>query len=134
MAATDCLVMGRLTYEKILTFGEWPYSEKDVIVLSGTLDDVADKPVVVSRSIEDTVRLLNERRAQGVYVDGGQVVQAFLRHGLIDELTISTAPVLIGQGIPLFGALTHDVRLTHLGTSSNNAGMVSTRYAVNRES
>jgi dihydrofolate reductase len=132
IAETDHLVMGRLTYEKILTFDGWPYSDKQVIVLSGTLHPDTDSRVTVCRSVESTVHTLNQRDARNVYVDGGQIVQAFLRDDLIDELVIGVAPVLIGEGIPLFGSLPHDIRLTHLGTSFGDTGMTSTRYAVTR--
>lgn len=132
MADIDHLVMGRNTYEKVLSFDAWPYDGKSVVVLSGSLHPDADDRITVRDSVESTVELLNERGARGVYVDGGQVVQTFLRHDLIDELVLGVAPVLIGDGIPLFGSLPRDIRLTHLGTSYSDNGMTSTRYAVTR--
>lgn len=132
VADIDHLVMGRGTYEKVLTFGDWPYAEHDVIVLSSRMARDADDRVTVSHSVEEAVELLNTRGARGVYVDGGQVIQEFLRRDLIDELVISVAPVLIGEGIPLFGSLPHDIRLTHLGTSYGDSGMASSRYRVVR--
>ncbi|MDQ3157709.1 MAG: dihydrofolate reductase family protein [Actinomycetota bacterium] len=132
MADIDHLVMGRRTYQKILTFDGWPYAAKQVIVLGTSLKRDSDDRITICHGIDETVDLLNTRNAHGVYVDGGQVVQEFLRHDLIDELIIGTAPVLIGDGIPLFGSLSRDVRLTHLGTSFGDSGMTSTRYAVMR--
>lgn len=131
MAAVDHLVMGRGTYEKVLTFGSWPYP-KPVIVLSTTLPADEDKRVTVTRDIPETLRLLAQRDARGVYIDGGKVIQAFLEHDLVDEITLARAPVLLGQGLPLFGPLTHDIRLTHTGTLTSDSGMTSTHYTVQR--
>lgn len=81
-------------------------------------------------SLEQAVTLLDIEQARKVYLDGGQVVTAFLAAELIGELTISRAPVILGAGLPLFRALPHPVRLTHLGTSTTDSGMTNTRYRV----
>ena len=124
----DHVVMGRGTYEKVVSFSEWPYTGKSVVVLSTTLPDT-DTRVSVVRTLDEACQALVAAAARQVYVDGGQVVQTFLKHGLIDELTVSHAPVLIGSGIPLFSALTHDVRLT-LKASHATDGMVHASYQV----
>lgn len=131
MDAIDHLVMGRGTYEKILTFENWPYP-KPVIVLSTTLSADQDERITVTRSVSQTLQLLAQRDSRGVYVDGGQVIQAFLRHDLIDEITLARAPVLLGGGLPLFGSLEHDVRLTHTGTLTTDSGMTSSHYIIQR--
>lgn len=128
----DQLVMGRGTYEKVLTFESWPYEGTPVIVLSTTLEQKPDANVTVAASLPDVLDLLDRRQARGVYVDGGETIQAFLRDDLIDELTISRAPVLLGSGLPLFGFIPRAVRLTHLGTSTSDGGMTSTHYRVVR--
>lgn len=126
----DHLVMGRGTYEKVLTFGEWPYAGKRVVVLSRQLTH-DDPNIVVVSSVEDAVREL-DGAARSVYVDGGQVIQAFLAAGLIDEITVGWAPVVLGDGLPLFGALPEDVRLTLQGTHASGSGMVHATYRVLR--
>lgn len=133
IAGVDHLVMGRGTYEKVLTFGFWPYGGLQVLVLSTTLSRNTDDNVTVVSSLDEVIRTLAAREATAVYVDGGRVIQTFLFNGLIDDLTISTAPVLIGGGLPLFGLLDHDVRVTHVGTSTSDTGMTSSRYAVLHE-
>jgi len=132
MAGIDHMVIGRGTYEKVLTFGGWPYAEQHVIALGSTLPRGADSRVTVAHSVEEVLQTLEGRGARAVYLDGGQVIQEFLRRGLVDEMVITTAPVLIGAGIPLFGSLGVDVRLTHLGTSYGDSGMTSSRYRVTR--
>lgn len=130
--SVDHLVIGRGTYDKVRTFESWPYNGKAVIVLSTTLPADADANVTVVRDVPAALALLRARGARRVYVDGGQVIQTFLRHDLLDELTVSRAPVLLGDGLPLFGALDHDVRLIHLGSSTGDTGMTTSHYAVAR--
>lgn len=128
----DHLVMGRGTYEKILTFDGWPFDSKQVIVLSRTLPAEGDNRVTIARSIVDVTALLDSRGASGVYIDGGQVIQAFLAEDLVDEITISRAPVLLGAGRPLFGSLGADIWLVHVGTRNLGSGMTSSLYHVVR--
>ena len=135
MSTVDTLVMGRNTYEKVLTFGEWPY-DKPVVVWSRTLSS-SDIPPHLTGRVEITSqapRALVERLGtvgiKHLYVDGGQTIRAFLGAGLIQELILSRIPVLIGDGIPLFGALAQDIKLTHLETKSFASGLVQSRYRV----
>jgi dihydrofolate reductase len=132
MAAVDTVVLGRRTYEKVLTFGFWPYEGKQVEVLSSTLPADVDERVIVHRTLDGLVETLNDRGAKRIYADGGRIVQTFLRAGLLNELTITTVPVLIGQGIPLFGALDADITLTHNATRTLNAGFVQSDYTIRR--
>ncbi|MFD0690132.1 dihydrofolate reductase family protein [Actinomadura fibrosa] len=129
-AGVDTLVIGRGTYEKVLTFGEWPYEGKRVAVLSTRLPEDADPRVTVHRDLGALMRDLTGHGARRVYVDGGQVIQAFLRAGLLDDLTITTVPVLLGGGLPLFGALDGDVGLVHRSTRVLGAGLVQSSYTV----
>lgn len=125
----DHVLMGGGTYDTVATFDEWPYEGKTVIVLSTTLGE-DDSRITVVRSLPEAAQLLNERGAGQVYVDGGQTIQAALRAGLIDEITISWAPILLGTGRPLFAALDHDVLLTLQGTHATPDGMVHATYRV----
>ncbi|HEY8722087.1 dihydrofolate reductase family protein [Pengzhenrongella sp.] len=126
----DPLVMGRSTYETVLGFDEWPFDDKTVIVLSTTLR-TEDPRVTVASSLDEAQRLLAMHDAQRVYIDGGRTIQSFLSAGLVDELTVSIAPVLIGSGSRLFGDLDHDVLLTLRGThATGDDGMVRITYAV----
>ena len=127
------LVMGRGTYEKVLSFDVWPYEKFTVLVLSTTLAHGADPRITVVRSITEATTFLDDAEASHVYVDGGQILTEFLRNDLIDDLTITRAPILLGQGLRLFHALPHDIHLTHLGTATFDTGMVSTRYAIPRK-
>lgn len=124
------LVMGRGTYEKVLTFDPWPYDRFRVIVMSTRLVDGQDHRVQVAASVDDTCALLEQQDATSVYLDGGQVITQFLARGMVDDLTITRAPVLLGRGLPLFHALPAPIRLIHLGTATTETGMTSSRYRI----
>jgi len=129
LASVDHLVMGRGTYEKVLTFGFWPYPQQHVIVLSRTLV-TDDSRITVATSTEEALTLLAERGSTAVYVDGGKFIADWLRRGLIDDIVLARAPVLLGGGIPLFGLLDTDVHLIHLATTFNDADMTSSHYRI----
>lgn len=135
MASVDALVMGRATFETVLGFGgDWPYGDKRVVVLSsrpldlsavrgGRVEQMGGEPAEIVARLEAT-------GARNLYLDGGLTVQRFLRAGLVDRLVLTRVPVLIGEGLPLFGPLAHDVRLRHVATRSFPSGLVQTEYAV----
>lgn len=129
MAGIDALVMGRATYEKVLTFDAWPYDGRRVFVLSTRLA-ATDPRIEVCASLPDLVAAIIANGAGRVYVDGGQVIQSFLRAGLVHEMTITRAPVLLGEGLPLFGHVVHDVPLRHRETRVLGAGFVQSTYEV----
>jgi len=134
MDSVDVLVMGRNTYELVLSFGQWPYGNKRAIVLSSSLDKLADDvPSTValkSCSPNDLYVELQNSGAMHLYIDGGKTIQGFLSAGLIDEIIITRVPILIGIGIPLFGALNKDKKLRHIETQTYNNGFVQSKYEV----
>lgn len=137
MARVDAVVMGRGTYDAIKDMRPWFYS-KPVVVLSRTLkapdvpEEIGDKVEILDASPKEAMAAFAARGWKRVYVDGGMVIQSFLRAGLIEDMVISRIPVLIGEGISLFGALTTDVTLHHLATRSFPSGLVQSSYRVRR--
>jgi dihydrofolate reductase len=134
MASVDALVMGRKTFEKVLTFDEWPYADTPVVVLSHrplTVPDALSGQVdFMAGSPAEVVSDLNKRGFQHVYLDGGQTIQGFLRDKLVDELTITQIPILLGVGLPLFGETGHDIRLEHVYTTAYPNGFVQSTYKL----
>jgi dihydrofolate reductase len=133
MASVDALVIGRKTYETVLAFETWPYGPKPVFVLSSRPPAPAPASAVVehmSGDPADIVRQLAARGIKHIYVDGGITVQRFLNAGLIQRLIVTRVPVLIGTGIPLFGATSRDIRLRHLATRQYASGLVQSEYEV----
>jgi dihydrofolate reductase len=134
MATVDALVIGRKTFETVLAYPSWPYGNKRVVVLSSRpLDFSVVRGGVVEQMDGPPAEIISKLAATGahnLYIDGGITVQRFLRAGLIQRLVITRVPVLIGEGIPLFGALPHDLRLHHVATQSYPSGLVKSEYEV----
>ena len=133
LASVDAIVMGRRTFEKVLTLGPWPYGDKRVVVLSRRPVDVAAVGGAVEQMAGTPAEIVSRLAASGahhLYIDGGITIQEFLRAGLIQRLVITRVPVLIGDGIPLFGTLPRDVRLRHIATRHYPSGLVQSEYHV----
>src|SRR3954468_8277249 len=103
IASVDALVIGRNTFEKVMTFDVWPYGEKRVVVLSSRPVDVSALRAGVVEQMagapEEIISTLAARGIHHLYVDGGVTIQRFLRAGLVQRLIITRVPVLIGDGI-----------------------------------
>jgi len=134
IATVDALVIGRNTFDTVLTFGTWPYGEKPVFVLTTRpLPVPTPTGAVLARMSGDPREIVSQLALRGVrhiYVDGGITIQRFLRAGLIQRLIITRIPVLLGDGIPLFGALPGDVALRHVATRQYATGLVQSEYVV----
>jgi dihydrofolate reductase len=135
LASVDVLVMGRRTFEVVQSIGDFSlYGERKIIVLSNRalplnpgkdvqLEQMAGPPAEI-------VKQLRWRGLQHAYIDGGITIRQFLAAGLIDRLIISRVPVLIGSGVPLFGALPADIPLLHITTTSYPGGLVQSEYRI----
>ena len=136
MNNVDAVIIGRGTFEKILTFPSWPY-EKKAFVLSTTLkqlpDTLRDKATLLSMKPKDLISYLSGMGFSNIYVDGGKVIQGFLKEDLIEDLIISRVPVLIGNGIPLFGLLDGDLQFKHIRTETQANGLVRSYYKRERK-
>lgn len=132
ISSIDAIVMGRNTFEKVLSFGiEWPYSKK-VFILSNTLKRVdsslSGRVEIIQGDLKVLIQSLNQKGFKELYIDGGQVIQSFLKLDLIDEMTITKVPILLGAGIPLFQNISSS-RWTHVKTETFSNGMVQSKYS-----
>jgi len=133
IATVDAIVIGRKTFETVLAMEDWPYGDKRVVVLSSRqLDLSANRGVVeqMAGAPAEIVSRLADSGARHLYIDGGITIQGFLRAGLIQRLIITRVPVLIGDGVPLFGTLPRDVQLRHIATRHYPSGLVQSEYEV----
>ena len=133
IATVDAIVIGRKTFETVLAMESWPYADKRVVVLSSRPVDVSKAGGVVEHMAGPPAEIVSQLAASGahhLYIDGGITIQGFLRAGLIQRLVITRVPVLIGEGIPLFGSLPHDVRLRHIATRHYPSGLVQSEYEI----
>lgn len=131
MDGIDALIMGRNTFEIVHSFDVWPY-EKPVFVLSNSLNKVPegmeDKAEIVKGDLTTLVDNLKKRGYKNLYVDGGSVIQGFLKDDLIDEMIITRVPILLGEGIPLFGTLENSMKFKLVKTVSYDETLVKCHY------
>ncbi|HEY8130332.1 MAG TPA: dihydrofolate reductase family protein [Thermoanaerobaculia bacterium] len=134
IASVDAIVIGRKTFDTVLAFETWPYGDKRVVVLSSRpIDLTAIRGGVVEQMDGSPAAIVSRLAASGahhLYVDGGITIQRFLRAGLVERLIITRVPVLIGEGVPLFGPLPRDIRLRHVATRHFPSGLVQTEYHI----
>jgi dihydrofolate reductase len=137
MSTVDVLIMGRNTYEQVAGFQDWPYEGKRVVVL--TSRDVVlhlGANIHVEVSSEAPAELLRRLGSEGhkhAYVDGGKVIQSFMANGLVNKLTITAIPVLLGGGRPLFGKIHKDMHLKLVQSKAYEFGFVQTTYLARLE-
>ena len=122
-------LMGRRTFEVVLGLGHLAtYGKKPMMVLSSRpLDFSSVKGGVVEQISGEPTEIVKQLKSRGfkhAYVDGGITIQRFLAAGLIDRLVLTRVPVLIGEGVPLFGPVPRDISLRHVATRSYNGGLV----------
>ncbi|HKY40266.1 MAG TPA: dihydrofolate reductase family protein [Polyangiaceae bacterium] len=127
-ATVDVLVIGRHTYETALGFPEWPYAGKRCIVLTHRETPSVHGEQFFAGAATGLVEQLGLGGAQRLYVDGGAVIRDFLAAGLIDDMTISIVPVLLGEGIALFGPEVPEQRLVLESSRSYPSGLVQLHY------
>jgi dihydrofolate reductase len=128
-ASVDALVVGRNTYETALAFPEWPYAGKRCIVLTHRETASIHGEQFFNGAPTALVDQLGLSGAQRLYVDGGAVIRRFLADGLIDDVTLSIVPVLLGEGIALFGPEVPEQPLRLESSNAYESGLVQLRYA-----
>jgi len=132
----DAIIIGRGTFEKVLSLPTWPY-EKEVFVLSTSITQVPDikkeKVAVLSMRPRELLKYLSDKGFSSIYVDGGKVIQDYLKEDLVDELIISKAPIILGSGIPLFNYLDNELQFEHIRTKVQSNGLVRSYYERTRK-
>lgn len=127
----DAIIVGRLTFEKALTYKPYPYS-KPVFVLSNTLKTVPinlqDNVEIVNGELKDIVKYIKSKGYENLYIDGGSTIQSFLKEDLIDIITITTLPVILGSGISLFKETNRIIYFNHCNTTTYENGIIKTVY------
>jgi dihydrofolate reductase len=127
----DCLVMGATTYEQVLGFGEWPYGEKPTYVFTNRELSPATEAV---EFVDDDVRSFSKdlkRQYERIWLVGGaKLAQSFLREREVDTLRLFFVPLLLGDGIRLFGGDYDRQRLRLLNTDSDSGGIVEHHYEI----
>lgn len=139
IAGVDCMIMGRKCMEKIACFNltpeQWPYGDRRIIVLSRTLTKVPDnlkgKVELYCGDIPVLISQLKKEGYQHLYIDGGVTITSFFNLELVDEITITRAPVLLGKGKPLFGKINKQIKLENAQAQAYANDFIQIKYRVN---
>lgn len=128
----DTVILGRKTYDKILSMGmENPYGNRDVFVVTRTPRENSGKTTFYSGDLKQLVTTLKSKSEKNIYCDGGaEIVQQLLNLDLIDEITISIIPVLLGKGIRLFDKTYPQQKLKLIESKSFLKGLTQLHYAT----
>jgi len=139
IASVDCMIMGRKCMEVISSFDltpeQWPYGDTKIYVLSRSIEvppeNLRGKVEMYSGDIPKLISQLEINGFKHAYIDGGATITSFINLQLINEMTISKAPVILGQGIPLFGKVDKSIKLVNSKSVSFPNDFVQIRYTVN---
>ena len=130
LGAVDALVLGRNTYDAVLSMGSWPYAGKRCAVLTHRPAAPRHGEMFLQGEPHEVLAGLGREGVRHVYVDGGAVIREFLDAGLLDHLTLSILPVVLGGGIPLFASGGQERRLHLEGARTWPSGLVQLRYGT----
>ena len=138
LKTVDCLIMGRKCMEQIASFNlsaeQWPYGDLRIIVLSKSISEVPDglpgKVEMYAGEIPDLIAELEAEGYQHAYVDGGSVITSFLNLQLINEMTVSQAPIILGDGLRLFGKVDKTIKLQDVKSEAYENGFIQSHYAL----
>ena len=138
LESVDLTIMGRKTFEQVITFNRWQYKDTKMIVLTSKNIEIPEKlkeTVTISNisSPKQLIRELFDQSINHIYVDGGTVIQDFLSARLVDEITVTIVPILIGKGKSFSRLLPKDLFLQHLKTTVYDFGFVQNKYRINKQ-
>ncbi|HUJ28034.1 MAG TPA: dihydrofolate reductase family protein [Myxococcales bacterium] len=127
-ASVDALAIGRRTYDVVRGFPEWPYAGKRVVVCTRRPIDPMHGEEAWPGAPRDLAEKLAREGVRRVYLDGGELISSFLREGLVDELTVSVVPVILGGGRRLFCGAMPSAALKLVEATPYPSGLVKLRY------
>jgi dihydrofolate reductase len=136
ISTVDCMVMGRKCMEVIssmnLTPEQWPYGDIEIIVLSKTIKEpprnLADKVTMYGGEIKDLIQSLKNKGLKHAYIDGGATITSFINLKLINSMTVTQAPILLGSGLSLFGFINNPVALNKIESTTYSSGFMQIKY------
>ena len=139
MSSVDCMIMGRKSMDMISSMNlspeQWPYGDTKIIALSNTIKEapanMKGKVEMYSGDLQTLISKLESEGFKHAYVDGGTTIQAFINLKLINEITITKAPVLLGEGKSLFGKTFKDIKLERANAVAFPNDFIQVKYKVN---
>jgi dihydrofolate reductase len=126
----DGVILGRNTYEIAASVPDWPYKGKRIVVLSNTLQTVREEAELYRGDLTHLVTQLHSDGIKHVWIDGGVTISQFLKLQLVDCMTLSVIPVILGDGMPLFNALGNEIPCHLISSQSYPSGLVQLNYEI----
>lgn len=124
----DTVIMGKSTYDQVLTFGEYPYKDSKGYVYTRNKIESNEYVEFTCEDPKELITRLKNQNGKNIWIVGGaDIVDIFLKEDLIDEFIIATIPTILGKGIPLFKENNKEVKLK-LVESKIFDGIVQSHY------
>lgn len=128
----DTVILGKRTYDKVMSMGiPYPYTDKEIFVITRTPQPNQGLINFYTGDLKTLVHDLKQKEGKTIFCDGGAyVVNELLQHGLIDEITLSVIPVLLGDGTRLFNTGFNMQHLTLISANSYPKGLIQMHYKL----
>lgn len=126
----DGVILGRHTYEVAAPVSDWPYKGKRIVVLSNSLNTVREEAELFSGDLRTLVSQLHSDGVRHVWIDGGKTISQFLNLRIVDSITLSVIPVILGDGMPLFNAIGQEIPCRLISSQSYPSGLVQINYEL----
>lgn len=139
IGSVDCMVMGRKCMEMISSMNlppeQWPCGDIHIVVLTKSIKEppknLIEKVEIFSGDMPSLIKTLEGKGFKHAYIDGGSIITSFLNLKLINEMTNTKAPVLLGEGIPLFGKIDRRIKLEKSEARSFSNDFIQVKYSAN---
>lgn len=126
----DAVILGRNTYEVAATVQDWPYKGKRIVVLSNSLQTVREETELFRGDITQLVAQLHQDGIKHIWIDGGVTISQFLDLQMVDCMTLSIIPVILGGGMPLFNPIGKELDCHLVSSQSYPSGLVQLNYEL----
>lgn len=126
----DAVILGRGTYEIAAGVTDWPYKGKKIVVLSHSLKTVREEAEIFRGDLTELVSQLHSEGIKHIWIDGGVTISQFLNLGLVDFMTLSVIPILLGNGIPLFNVIGKEITCRLVSSLSYPSGLAQLNYEI----
>ncbi len=129
LSSIDALIVGRKTYEVAITVPD-PYPGKRVVVLSNSLNSVRKDMELYPGELTELLTKLHKDGIKHIWIDGGTTISQFLSCQMVDKMTLSIIPVILGSGIPLFNMIDKEIPFRVISSQAYLSGLVQLRYEI----
>lgn len=126
----DTVIMGKTTYDQILTFGAYPYQDKKSYVFTRNNNHKKDENIIFVNDVEKLIKNILSNLGMNIWLVGGsKIISNFINLGFVDEIIISIIPIVLGSGIPLFTNIQKETKFELIKTTDYGT-LVELHYKI----